>query len=71
MELGDFVVVTHPGHPMKGARGKIVGRRGEYRPDDPWYLVYLPGRMRSYLIPGSALAVEKADPSAQRDILYQ
>jgi hypothetical protein len=22
MELGDFVVVTHPGHPMKGARGE-------------------------------------------------
>ena len=43
MELGDFVVVTHPGHPMKGSRGKIVGRRGEYRPDDPWFLVYLPG----------------------------
>jgi len=71
MELGDFVLVTHPGHPMKGARGKSVGRRGEYRADDPWFLVYLPSRMRSYLIPGSALAVEKVGPEAERDLLYQ
>ncbi len=71
MELGDFVLVTHPGHPMKGARRKIVGRRGEYRADDPWFLVYLPSRMRSYLIPGSALAVEKVGPEAERDLLYQ
>jgi hypothetical protein len=61
MDLGDFVVVTHPGHHMKGARGKIVGRRGEYRPDDPWY----------YLIPGSALELEKVGPAAQKDYLYQ
>jgi hypothetical protein len=56
---------------MKGARGKIVGRRGEYRPDDFWYLVYLPSRMRSYLIPGSALELEKVGPAAERDYLYQ
>ena len=71
MDFGDFVVVTHPGHPMRGARGKIVGRRGEYRTDDPWFLVYLPSRMRSYLIPGSALEVEKVAPTAERDLLYQ
>ena len=44
MDLGDFVVVTHPGHPMKGARGKIVGRRGEYRDlscADPAVVVHL------------------------------
>jgi len=71
MNLGDFVVVTHPQHPMKGARGKIVGRRGEYRPDDPWFLVYLPSRMRSFLIPGSALAIEKLSPQMERDYLFQ
>ncbi len=71
MELGDFVVVTHPGHPMLGARGKIVGRRGEYKPNDFWYLVYLPSRMRSFLIPGSALEIEKRTPAMEKDYLYQ
>jgi hypothetical protein len=53
MDLGDFVVVTprppHEGRPREDRRPA----RG-IPPDDFWYLVYLPSRMRSYLIPGSA-----------------
>ena len=32
MDLGDFVVVTHPGHPMKGARGKSSAGAGNIDP---------------------------------------
>lgn len=55
MELGDMVFVADPRHPLCGCVGKVVGKRGAKPPDDTWMLVYLPARMRSYLIPESFL----------------
>jgi hypothetical protein len=55
MEPGEFVFVAEPRHPLHGLCGKIVGRRGARPPDDTWILVYLPARMRSFLIPESFL----------------
>lgn len=55
MELGELVLVADPRHPLHGCVGKIVGKRGTRPPDDNWILVYLPARMRSYLIPESFL----------------
>ncbi len=70
MELGDLVLVSDPRHPLCGCVGKIVGRRGLMAPGDPWMLVYVPSRMRSYLIPQSMLkADEKTD--ASRGSVYQ
>ncbi len=63
MELGDLVLVDHPRHPLCGCVGKIVGRRGEMAPGDLWILVYIPARMRSYLIPQSML---KADEGSKQ-----
>ncbi|MBP9021058.1 MAG: hypothetical protein KBG01_05970 [Syntrophobacterales bacterium] len=67
MELGDLVLVIDRRHPLLGCVGKVVGKRGEMRPGDPWLLVYVPSRMRSYLIPQSMLktdekAAERCDP---------
>jgi hypothetical protein len=59
MDLGDFVLVAEPRHPLHGLCGKIVGRRGARPPDDTWILVYVPARMRSFLIPESFLKPEK------------
>ena len=50
MELGTFVVVDHRGHPLNHLVGKIVGKRGDYAPGDPWCLVFVINRGRSYLI---------------------
>jgi hypothetical protein len=70
MELGDLVLVHSRRHPLCGCVGKIVGRRGEMVPGDPWMLVYVPSRMRSYLIPQSMLKVDdKTD--ASRGSVYQ
>jgi len=55
MDLGDLVLVAEPRHPLHGFVGKIVGKRGTRPPDDTWILVYLPARMRSFLIPESFL----------------
>jgi len=55
MDLGDLVLVAEPRHPLHGCVGKIVGKRGSRPPDDTWILVYLPARMRSFLIPESFL----------------
>jgi len=55
MDLGDLVLVAEPRHPLHGCVGKIVGKRGSRPPDDMWILVYLPARMRSFLIPESFL----------------
>ncbi|HPC73753.1 MAG TPA: hypothetical protein P5551_08810 [Syntrophales bacterium] len=60
MELGTFVVVDHRGHPLNHLVGKIVGKRGDYAPGDPWCLVFVINRGRSYLIPESMLK-EKGD----------
>ncbi|HPN23992.1 MAG TPA: hypothetical protein PKV94_03205 [Syntrophales bacterium] len=62
MELGTFVVVEHRGHPLNRLVGKIVGKRGDYAPGDPWCLVFVLNRGRSYLIPESMLR-EKDDTS--------
>ena len=61
MDLGDIVVVDHPRHPFYGCVGKIIGRRGNRTPDDPWMLVYIGSKMRDYLIPQSILRLEKKD----------
>lgn len=58
MDLGDLVLVDHPRHPLNGCQGKVVGRRGLRVPDDLWMLVYVPSRMRSFLIPLSMLKME-------------
>lgn len=63
MDLGDMVVIDHPGHPFNGCVGKIVGRRGNRTPDDVWMLVYIAAKMRDYLVPQSMLRLEKNDPS--------
>lgn len=55
MDLGDIVVVEKERHPHRGLTGKIVGRRGNRVPGDPWYLVYVMSRGRSYLLPASTL----------------
>lgn len=59
MEPGDFVLVSESRHPLHGLSGKVVGRRGARPPDDTWILVYMPARMRSYLIPESFLKADK------------
>jgi len=58
MNLGDVVLVDHPRHPLNGCHGHVVGRRGLRVPDDVWMLVYVPSRMRSFLIPQSMLKVK-------------
>jgi hypothetical protein len=63
MELGELVLVDHPRHPLCGCVGKVIGRRGEMVPGDLWILVYIPARMRSYLIPQSML---KADEESKQ-----
>ena len=55
MELGDFVVVDHPRHPLYGCEGKIIGKRGNRTPDDLWILIYIGSKMRDYLVPQSML----------------
>ena len=59
MEVGDLVLVADRRHPLNGFAGKVIGRRGARSPDDTWILVYLPARMRSYLIPESFLKPDK------------
>jgi len=60
MDLGDIVVIEKKDHPYRGREAKIVGRRGNRVPGDPWFLVYVLQRGRSYLVPGSMLRlVEK------------
>jgi len=63
MDLGDMVVIDHPGHPFNGYVGKIVGRRGNRTPDDVWMLIYIVAKMRDYLVPQSMLRLEKEDLS--------
>jgi hypothetical protein len=68
MDLGDHVLVNDPRHPLNGLQGKIVGRRGLRVPDDLWLLVYVPSRMRSFLIPQSMLTMERRSDAPQRTI---
>lgn len=60
MELGDFVRVCNPRHPLHCLGGKIVGKRGNCAPNDLWCLVYFPARMRSHLVPESMLKLDEA-----------
>jgi hypothetical protein len=55
MDLGDMVVIDHPGHPFNGCVGKIVGRRGNRMPDDIWMLISIVSKMRDYIVPQSML----------------
>ncbi|HOK05844.1 MAG TPA: hypothetical protein PK836_00585 [Syntrophales bacterium] len=66
MDLGDVVVVDHPKHPFYGKVGKIIGRRGLYAEGDPWFLIYVPANMRSFLIPQSMLCLHE-NPSLAVD----
>jgi hypothetical protein len=59
MDLGDIVVIDHPRHPFNGCVGKIIGKRGNRTPDDPWILLYVGSQMRDYLVPQSILRLQK------------
>ena len=59
MDLGDMVVIDHPRHPFNGCVGKIIGKRGNRTPDDPWILLYVGSKMRDYLVPQSILRLKK------------
>jgi hypothetical protein len=59
MELGDTVIVNNPRHPFYKRMGKIIGRRGEYAAGDPWFLIYVPSHMRSFLVPQSMLCLDQ------------
>jgi hypothetical protein len=61
MDLGDMVVIDHPGHPLHGFVGKIVGRRGYRAPDDYWMFIYVASKMRGYLIPQSFLRIRNEE----------
>jgi hypothetical protein len=61
MDLGDMVVIDHPRHPFNGCVGKIIGKRGNRTPDDPWILLYIVSQMRDYLVPQSILRLEMKD----------
>ena len=61
MDLGDMVVIDHPRHPFNGCVGKIIGKRGNRTPDDPWILLYVVSKMRDYLVPQSILRLKKKD----------
>jgi hypothetical protein len=61
MDIGDMVVVDHPGHPFYGCVGKIVGKRGSRTPDDLWILIYITSKMRDYLIPQSMLRLKNEE----------
>ncbi|MCX7635865.1 MAG: hypothetical protein N2Z74_09030 [Syntrophales bacterium] len=67
MELGDIVVVDCAKHPFYGKVGKIIGRRGLYAENDPWFLIYVPANMRSFLIPQSMLCLHR-DAAVAMDV---
>ncbi len=69
MELGDLVLVDDRRHPLCGCVGKVIGRRGEMAPGDFWLLVYIPARMRSYLIPQSMLRADENPAPRPRNSL--
>jgi len=70
MDLGDLVVIEKREHPYHGKEGKIVGRRGNRAPGDPWYLVYVMMRGRSYLVPGSMLKLVKKKTADNENLLW-
>lgn len=53
MELGDRVKVSEKRHPFYMFTGTIVGKRGFLAPGDPFLLILINERQRSYLIPES------------------
>lgn len=61
MELGEMVVVEQPGHPYNRRTGKVIGRRGEYAPGDPWLMVLVDIERRCFLFPQSMLRLQKKD----------
>ena len=60
MNIGDLVIIDNPKHSYHGKRGKIVGVRGNRTPVDPWFLVYVIMRGRSFLVPKSMLKIVEA-----------
>jgi hypothetical protein len=70
MDLGDIVVVEKERHPHYGLTGKIVGRRGNRAPGDPWYLVYVMSRGRSYLLPGSTLQLVEKKTDENQNLIW-
>jgi hypothetical protein len=70
MDLGDIVFVERERHPHSGLTGKIVGRRGNRAPGDPWYLVYFMSRGRSYLLPKSTLKLVKKKTDENDNLLW-
>lgn len=53
MELGDRITVSERRHPFYRFTGTIVGKRGYRAPGDPFLLILINERQRSYLIPES------------------
>jgi hypothetical protein len=60
MNIGDLVIIDNPKHSYHGKRGKIVGVRGNRTPVDPWFLVYVIMRGRSFLVPKSMMKIVEA-----------
>ncbi|NPV90518.1 MAG: hypothetical protein HPY50_07080 [Firmicutes bacterium] len=58
LDLGDLVVVDQKGHPYNCRTGKVIGRRGEYAPGDPWLMVLVDLERRCFLFPQSMLRLQ-------------
>lgn len=63
IDLEDLVVVDRRGHPYNRRTGKVIGRRGEYAPGDPWLMVLVDLERRCFLFPRSMLRLQKKDES--------
>ena len=61
IDLGDLVVVDQKGHPYNRRTGKVIGRRGEYAPGDPWLMVLVDLERRCFLFPQSMLRLQMRD----------
>ena len=68
MNVGDIVLIEQEGHPYRGQKGKIVGKRGHRPSGDPWCLVYVIIRGRSYLFPESTLKL--LDQKTEEEEVY-
>jgi hypothetical protein len=61
MDPGNIVRIIERRHPLHGCRGIVVGRRGNYRENDPFLLVVIQSRNVSVLVPQSMVEIEPDD----------